>query len=286
MARPRILVSNDDGIQATGIQTLARALEDVGEVWVVAPSGERSAISHAISLHAPLRLEQVGERRFQCDGTPTDCVYLALNHVLPEAPDVVVSGVNHGPNLANDVIYSGTVSAAMEGSMYGHRALAVSLVLPDNSQDRAADSLRFDAAAQVAQELTEQVLKEPMPLGVLLNVNVPNRARSDLRGIKLTRLGYINWAEEVNVRHDPRGRPYYWIGGARLGHDAIDDSDNDAVADGYVSVTPVHYDLTDYRSFAYTRDVIRDLDAVPDNLGDQPLPHPVRPSATGKKVAK
>lgn len=270
----RILLSNDDGIHARGLETLARHMQEIGEVWVVAPDRERSATSHSISLHKPLRVRQVGERRYAVDGTPTDSVYLGLHHLLPEPPDVVVSGINHGPNLGNDVIYSGTVSAAMEGALFGYRAIAVSLCLPDTrSHDEAP---HFDTAAHFAAQLARAVYEKPMPRGVLLNVNVPNRPAEEVRGMKLCRLGFNDWAEEVTARVDPRGKPYYWIGGQRLGHDDVADSDVNTVEEGVIAITPIHYDLTDYRSFGYTRALsVEGFERVPDALGDQALPHPV-----------
>lgn len=266
---PRILVSNDDGIQALGIQTLAEHLTQIGEVWVVAPDRERSATSHSISLHKPLRLRRVAERRYCVDGTPTDSVYLALHHVMDAPPDVVVSGINHGSNLGNDVMYSGTVSAAMEGALFGYRAVAASLCLEGGGEDAPQ---HFEAAAQVLVHLVRGVLAKPMPPGVLLNVNVPNRPRTEMGGIKLTRLGYTAWEDRITARHDPRGRPYYWIGGERGAPDMTPDSDSMAVRAGQVSVTPVHFDVTDQRSFGYVRSLdLTGMKALPDGLGDQPL---------------
>ena len=277
MASYRILVANDDGIHAPGIQTLAEALGELGEVWVVAPDRERSATSHAISLHKPLRLREISARRFSVDGTPTDAVYMALHHILPGPPDIVVSGINDGPNLGNDVLYSGTVSAAMEGALFGHRAVAVSLCLPEvrNGPSTPGD---FAIAAEFARELVRKILAGPVPRGVLLNINVPYGPKDAIRGVKLCRLGYTDWADEVTARTDPRGKPYYWIGGDRLGHDDIAGSDNNAVAAGYIALTPIHYDITDYRSFSFARSIdVPGFDKAPDELGDQPLPHPVHP---------
>ncbi len=271
----RILLSNDDGVQAPGLRALAAALSPLGELWIAAPDRERSATSHAISLHKPLRVRQLGEREFALDGTPTDCVYLALHHLLPGPPDIVVSGINHGPNLGNDVLYSGTVSAAMEGALFGHRAIAVSLCLSEMQGGRLAEVKDFEVAARFAAGLARTVLERAMPLGVVLNVNVP---LGEPRGYKLSRLGYTNWADEVTPRKDPRGKPYYWIGGERLGHDDIADSDNNAVGAGYISVTPIHYDITDYRSFASTRALaVEGFAPQADGLGDAPLSHPVHP---------
>ncbi|MEO0814469.1 MAG: 5'/3'-nucleotidase SurE [Myxococcota bacterium] len=277
MAQPRILISNDDGIHARGIRTLAEALEPFGEVWVVAPDRERSATSHSISLHNPLRVREVGERRYTVDGTPTDSVYLALHHLLPGPPDVVFSGINHGPNLGNDVLYSGTVAAAMEGALFGYRAVAMSLCLNEKSRERQQPA-HFDTAGRVAADLMRGVMDRPMPPGVLLNVNVPDIPFEDVQGRKLCRLGFNDWAEAVDKRSDPRNRPYYWIGGSRSSRDEVEGSDVNAVADGQVSITPIHYDLTDYRSFNFVRELPSgELKTVPDGLGDQPLAHPVHP---------
>ncbi len=277
MAPLRILLSNDDGILAVGIRTLAAALRQVGEVWVVAPDRERSATSHAISLHRPLRVRKAGEREFSVDGTPTDCVYLGLHHLMDGPPDVVVSGINHGPNLGNDVLYSGTVSAAMEGALYGYRAIAVSLCVPETRNSRPLCEDDFAPAAAFAAQLVRSVASQPTLPGVLLNVNVPLGAAPDAR-YKLCRLGYTDWTDAVTERLDPRHKPYYWIGGDRTGHDAIVDSDNNAIAAGFIAVTPLHYDITDYRSFAFTRRLeVSGFVREGDELGDEPLPHPIHP---------
>ncbi|MEK7705864.1 MAG: 5'/3'-nucleotidase SurE, partial [Myxococcota bacterium] len=199
---------------------------------------------------------------------------------LPEPPDLVVGGINHGPNLGNDVLYSGTVSVAMEGALFGRGAIAVSLCLPDSVRGRTLEAVDFAVAAEFVAKLADAVVAEPMPPGVLLNVNVPYLERAGVRGHKLCRLGYTDWADAVTERHDPRGRPYYWIAGQRNGTDAIGDSDNAAVDDGYISVTPIHYDVTDYRSFTYARHLaLAGFDRARDALGDVTLPHPVHPKA-------
>lgn len=277
MTQPRILVSNDDGIHARGLRTLAESLEDLGEVWVVGPDRERSATSHSISLHHPLRIREVGERRFAVDGTPTDSVYLALHHVLPAPPDIVFSGINHGPNLGNDVLYSGTVSAAMEGALFGHRAVAISLCLSERSKKRESPP-HFQAAGEVARRIFHGVMSDSMPPGVLLNVNVPDVPFGELGGTRLCRLGFNDWAEAVTERRDPRERPYYWIGGSRNARDDVDGSDVNAIDEGLVAITPIHYDLTDYRSFAYVRGLdLGGIERMEDGLGDGALEHPVHP---------
>ncbi len=271
MNHPLILVSNDDGVHADGIRILAEHLGILGEVWVVAPDRERSASSHAISLHVPLRLRQLGERTFCVDGTPADSVYLGLRHILQRPPDLVVCGINHGANLGNDVIYSGTVSAAMEGALLGHRSIAVSLCM-DSGEPQSVS--HFETAGEVAVEVARASLeRKRLPTGSLLNVNVPNLPRPRLAGMKLSRLGYTAWSKTVDVREDPRGIPYFWIGGERFGQDETPDSDNAAVRAGYVSITPIHYDVTDYRAFGYVRDLpLRDIRTAADGLGAGPLP--------------
>lgn len=233
---PVILVSNDDGHQAAGIQALAAAMADLGEVWVVAPEAEQSASSHAISIHRPLRIREVRPRWFAVDGTPTDCSYVAINHVLKDRrPRLMVSGINHGPNLADDVTYSGTVAAAMEASLLGVPAVAFSLV--------AGQEFEFKAAARFAGSLAEAALARPLPPSMLLNVNIP--AGPVLRGYAVTRLGKHSYGFDVIEKVDPRGRKYYWIGGNEYQHEDIPGSDCNAVLrEGIVSVTPLHLDLT------------------------------------------
>ena len=276
LKRPQVLLSNDDGIAAYGLRALKNQLEATYDVWVVAPDRERSATSHAISLHKPLRIQKLGEREFSVDGTPTDCVYMGLHHLLPEAPSLVLSGINHGPNLGNDVLYSGTVSAAMEGAMFGYPAIATSLCLPEQRQGLTLDIHSFATAAACVADLAHAVLAQRLPPGVVLNVNIPFKKREELVGFKLCRLGYTDWADAVSVRNDPRGKPYFWIGGERTGHDDIADSDNNNIAQDFVTLTPIHYDLTDYRSFSTVRNLqVPGWNNGIDNLGDAPLPHPV-----------
>ncbi len=231
----RVLLSNDDGVHAAGLAALAGAFAD-DEVWIVAPDREQSASSHAISLHRPLRLVEVGPRRFAVDGTPTDAVYMGLNHVLKGArPDVVVSGVNHGPNLANDVHYSGTVAAAMEAALLGVHAIAVSLAGPPPHE--------FAEAARFAAAFARRVVSSPPPAPLLLNVNVPP---GPVRGYRFVRLGRRMYGNEVVEKTDPRGRKYYWIGGeGGATNEDIPGSDcNVATRERLVSVTPLHLDST------------------------------------------
>jgi 5'-nucleotidase len=237
-SRPRILVSNDDGVTSEGIQALAEAMAPLGEVWVVAPENEQSASSHALSLHRPLRIKQVRERWFAVDGTPSDCAYLAINHVMKGIkPTLMVSGINHGANLADDVTYSGTVAAAMESSILGVPSIAFSLVARKDHQ--------FGPPARFAAKLAAAVLAAPkLPPRMLLNVNFPNGV--ELSGYRITRLGKHTYGFEVVEKTDPRGRKYYWIGGSEYEHHDIPGSDCNAVhLDRVASITPLHLDLTD-----------------------------------------
>jgi 5'/3'-nucleotidase len=232
-----ILVSNDDGILADGVKALAEAMEGLdGEVWVVAPEVEQSATSHAISIHRPLRIRQVRDRWYAVDGTPTDCSYIAINHILKgRRPRLVVSGINHGPNLADDVTYSGTVAAAMEASILGVPAIAFSLV--------ARERFEFGPAARFARALVRAALAQDLSPNMLLNVNVPG---GEPRGYEVTRLGKHSYGWDVVEKVDPRGRKYYWIGGNEYQHEDIPGSDCNAVLrDRLVSVTPLQLDLTD-----------------------------------------
>ena len=233
----RLLLCNDDGIHAGGLQALMEAVSDLAEVWVVAPEQEQSATSHSLSLHHPLRIRPLGERRFAVDGTPADCVYVAVNHLMKEGrPDLVLSGINHGPNLADDVIYSGTVAAAMEGSLLNVPSVAFSLV--------ARRSFEFEHAARFARALVAAALQRELPRRLLLNVNVPGQ-RAPL-GYQVTRLGQHRYGADVVEKVDPRGRPYYWIGGTGYEHVPEKGTDVTAVLDeGMVSVTPIKLDLTD-----------------------------------------
>jgi 5'-nucleotidase len=231
----RVLLSNDDGVHSAGLRALAAAF-DGDDVWVTAPDREQSASSHAISLHRPLRMIEVAPRWFAVDGTPTDAVYMGLNLVLKGArPDVVVSGVNHGPNLGNDVLYSGTVAAAMEAALLGVHAVAVSLAGPPPHE--------FEHAARFAASLARRILERPPPAPLLLNVNVPP---GPVRGYRFVRLGRRTYGSEVVEKVDPRGRKYYWIGGeGGPTNEDIPGSDcNAALRERIVSVTPLHLDST------------------------------------------
>ncbi len=243
-----ILVSNDDGIHSAGLQALEAALQTVGEVYTVAPDREQSAVSHALSLHRPLRIEELGPHRFAVDGTPTDCVNLAVKGFLPVRPQLVVSGINKGANLGDDITYSGTVSAAIEGALLGIPSIAISLVT-------WTPPFHFAAAAEFAAMLAREVSAQGLPADTLLNVNVPNLPPQEIKGYRFTRQGKRRYSETIDVRVDPRGRKYYWIGGDDLGFDPDEGTDCVAVHDGFISVTPLHVDLTNYRALHEMRDL-------------------------------
>ncbi len=236
-----ILVCNDDGVRSDGIQALARALQPLGDVYIVAPDREQSAAGHSLTLHRPLRVEEIAPRQFAVDGTPTDCVNLAVSGILPGRPGLVVSGINKGANLGDDITYSGTVSAAMEGTLFGIPSIAVSLA------GRA--TFDFGPAADFAAHLVARVLEHGLPPDTLLNVNVPERPREDMTGFRITRQGKRRYGEALVEKLDPRGKKYYWIGGDELGFVHEPGTDYAAILDGAVSITPVHLDLTHYPSF-------------------------------------
>ncbi len=232
----KILVSNDDGYMARGIIALAEALSEIADVMVMAPDRNHSGASNSLTLHSPLRVHQAGDDRYFVNGTPSDCVHLALSGYLADDPDIVVSGVNHGANLGDDVIYSGTVAAAMEGRFLGLPAIAVSLV--------GRHGKHFDTAARVACDLVKRLQKNPLAGDVILNVNVPDLPFDELAGVEVTRLGFRHRSEPLVEEQDPRGRTIYWIGPAGPGQDAGPGTDFEAVERGAVAVTPLKVDLT------------------------------------------
>ena len=238
MSRPRIIVTNDDGIFSEGIERLAASLATVGDVFTVAPDQERSAAGHSLTLHHPLRAKLIGPQRWSVDGTPTDCVNWGVLHLLKdERPKLLFSGINLGLNLGDDVTYSGTVSAAFEGTLLGIPSVAVS--------QEIETGFTFDAAMRFAERLARHVLEEPLPAGTLINVNVP---AGEPQGLRVARLGKRRYGETVIEKTDPRGRPYYWIGSTIPAGDLEEGTDITAVAEKYISMTPLHLDLTDYRS--------------------------------------
>ncbi len=238
---PKILVTNDDGYFSGGIAALVRALEAVGEVSVVAPASEQSATAHSLTLTRPLRARQIAERRYTVDGTPTDCVMLALTNILPHRPDIVVSGINHGANLGDDVTYSGTVAGAFEAAIFKLPGIAVSLTAREGD---------FTHAANFAADLTRRVLSEGLSEGTILNVNIPP---GEIRGARLTHQGVASATPEIVEGVDPRGKSYYWIGVQKLSWKEDRSSDYAAVEEGLVSITPLRTDLTDYRTLEMLR---------------------------------
>lgn len=234
----RILVTNDDGIQSPGITALAKALAGIGEVWIVAPDRERTAVAHAVTLHKPLRLHQMAPRVFAVNGTPVDCVNLALLKIMPKRPVIVVSGINKGVNLGDDVMYSGTVSAAMEGTILGVPSVAVS--------QEGLDTFRFDVGATYAARVVRLVLAKGLPEETLLNVNIPDRARREIKGVRVTCLSRRRFHNPIIEKHDPHGRKYYWIAGKRVSWSRSKDADHEAIEEGMVSVTPIRLDSTNH----------------------------------------
>ncbi len=234
-----ILLSNDDGIQSEGLTALETILAKVGDIFTVAPDRAQSSMSHALTLHRPLRVYELAPRRLAVNGTPVDCVKLSLTGLLPMKPDLVVSGINQGPNLGDDIIYSGTVSAAIEGALLGIPAIAVSLV--------AFKNFDFRAAAEFTATLVEHIAARGIPPKTLLNVNIPPCAKKEIKGWRVTRMGKRHYSENIVERVDPRGGKYYWIGGDDLGFADEEGTDCKTVAEGYVSVTPLQVDLTDYK---------------------------------------
>ena len=240
--RPLILVSNDDGITAPGIRVLVECMKELGEVVVVAPDSPQSGMGHAITINHPLRLvksDYFGDEvlAYQCSGTPADCVKLALDKVLPRRPDLLVSGINHGSNSSINVIYSGTMSAAVEGAIDGLQAVGFSLLDYSMEPD-------FTASAHVVTQVAKGVLKNKLPADTLLNVNIPKVTKEELKGIKICRQAKAKWVEEFDQREDPYGRHYFWLTGEFVNMDHGEDTDEWALKHGYASVVPVQFDMT------------------------------------------
>lgn len=243
MNRLRILVTNDDGIQAPGLRSLVQALSQIGSVLVAAPDQERSATGHAITMYQPLRAKATevpgAEAAYAISGTPADCVKLAVDTLYPEQIDLVVSGINRGANLATDVLYSGTVSAALEAVMLGLPAIALSLAELVNPV--------FEPVASIARELIPAMWEKSWPADTLLNINVPSLARAQLRGLKVTTLGQLRYHNPILERQDPWGGTYYWLAGQEPEDNNQEPTDVWAIKNGYISLTPIQFDLTDYR---------------------------------------
>ncbi|QIA64253.1 5'/3'-nucleotidase SurE [Vibrio astriarenae] len=244
----KILLSNDDGVHAEGIHQLADALRDIAEITIVAPDRNRSGASNSLTLEQPLRVAEIAPRVFSVQGTPTDCVHFALNELMKDdLPDLVLSGINHGANLGDDTLYSGTVAAAMEGHFLGVQSIAFSLVGKNH----------FAQAAKVARTLVEQHLAQPIPTNRLLNVNIPDKKCDDFE-IKITRLGARHHAENMIKQQDPRGHDIYWLGPPGKEQDAGEGTDFHAVEHGYVSITPLQVDLTAHESIRAMNEWLKD----------------------------
>jgi len=245
--KPLILVTNDDSINAAGIKALINTMCEIGEVVVVAPDSPQSGMGHAITLDAPLRLKEIkakGHKEYICSGTPVDCVKLAVNVVLQRKPDLLVSGINHGSNASINVIYSGTMSAAVEGALEGIPAIGFSLV--DYTQD--AD---FSVVQKYAKIIAQNALDKGMPPRTCINVNFPAIPEEQLKGVRVCRQANGNWQEEFDVREDPAGKKYYWLTGVFVNYDKGKDTDEWALANGYVSIVPVQYDLTAHHAVPF-----------------------------------
>ncbi|MCP9470027.1 MAG: 5'/3'-nucleotidase SurE [Nitrospira sp.] len=234
----RILVTNDDGIQSAGLMALAEAMAKLGEVWIVAPDRERTAVAHAVTLHKPLRVHPLGKRTYSVSGTPVDCVNLAVLKIMPEPPRLVVSGINRGVNLGDDVLYSGTVSAAVEGTILGVASMAVS--------QEGRDRFRFEVGAYFSARVARLILEKGVPEETLLNLNIPDRPLRSIAGVRVTALSRRRFDNPIIEKVDPHGRTYYWIAGTRLSWSRSKDSDHEAIAEGAVSLTPLRLDTTNY----------------------------------------
>ena len=250
---PRILVTNDDGVHSDGIRALADALRPLGDVTVVAPIQEASAIGHALTLQRPLRVEVIAPNIFAIDGTPTDCVNVAITHILKDKPDLIVSGINKGWNLGDDVTYSGTVSGALEGALLSIPSIAL-------SAERVGNSYEFGPSARAAAVVAEAVLDRGMPKFTLLNINVPAGRN---KGFRVTVQARRNHVTSVSERHDPRQRAYYWIEEGQNEWEPHDRSDYQAVRDGYISITPLQPDMTAHDAMQYVEDLPLAARAIP-----------------------
>lgn len=240
-----ILVTNDDGFFSKGIQILAESLQELGEVYIVAPDRDRSAVSHALTMHRPLKIDLIRERCYSVNGTPTDCVVVGIKKLLPRLPDLVVSGINKGANLGEDITYSGTVSAAIEGTILGVPSFAVSLV--------GERPFRYEVAAYYAIKIAKFILEKKLPKDTLLNVNVPNKPLEEIAGIRVTKQGKRSYENSIHEIYSPWGEKQYWIGGGVISWYELEGTDIQAVVSGFVSVTPLHIDLTNYNAVDYLK---------------------------------
>jgi 5'-nucleotidase len=240
---PLILLTNDDGINSPGLTALRKALRPLGRVVVVAPDRDNSAVSHALTMNRPLRVRKISNAVYTLEGTPTDCVAIALGKILKKKPDILISGINSGPNLGDDISYSGTVSAAVEGTMYSIPSLAVSLA--------CKPPYDFTHAAKITAKLAAMILARGLPENTLMNVNIPKKASA---GTRITRQGRRLWEGSIHETFDPHGRLHYWIGGGTPVKDTAPDTDVHAIQTGYISITPIHLDLTNHEGIFYLKD--------------------------------
>ena len=247
---PTILVTNDDGISSPGIKILSKTLKSIGEVYVVAPETEQSAVAHALTLHRPLKSEKTGKNTYYINGTPTDCVIIGVNKLLPFKPDIIVSGINNGGNLGDNLTYSGTVAAAIEGTLLGIPSIAISLATEyQNNHGLRKLTAGFNRAADCAKKIVKKIIETGLPKDTLLNINVPDLA--EIKGTKITKQGKLVYDNGIQEISDPRGKECYWIGGGEPQWKRGGDTDLDAIHKGYISITPVHLDLTNYKAMKY-----------------------------------
>jgi 5'-nucleotidase len=242
-----ILITNDDGIHSPGLAALKKGLAPLGRIVVVAPDRDNSAISHALTMHRPLRLTELESDVYTLDGTPTDCVSIALSKVFDHPPDLLVSGINNGPNIGDDITYSGTVSAAIEGTMYAVASLAVSMA--------GEPPFEYTHSEPIIRQLARKVLDNGLPASTLMNVNIPDRV--PVKGIKVTRQGRRIWKQAVQEVTDPRGRMHYWIGGGTPLLDSGKDTDVHVLSEGFVSISPIHLDLTNHEGISYFKEDLK-----------------------------
>ena len=243
-----ILLTNDDGINAPGLAALAGMISSMADCYTVAPDRERSASGHSLTIHKPLRVTEISPKKYSLNGTPTDCVAIGVSKILPRKPDLIISGINNGPNLGDDITYSGTVAAAMEGTIMNIPSIAVSI----NATNGLAPI--FESAAKVVNEIALMVLKEHLPYDTLLNVNVPNLPHEQIKGTRLTRQGKRVYDNAIQDSYSPWKEKYYWIGGGTPYWEHDVDTDMCAVMDGFVSITPLHLDLTNYSAMELIKD--------------------------------
>ena len=238
-----ILVTNDDGVHSPGIIALSKAMKNLGDIYIVAPDRERSAAAHSLTMHRPLKAEEIREHVFSVNGTPTDCVTLGINKLLPERPHLIVSGINKGANLGDDITYSGTVAAAIEGTIFGIPSIAFSLL--------ANKHYHFETGSFFASKIADYVLTHSLPYDTLLNVNIPNKHKQEIQGIQLTRQGKRIYENSIQEMLNPWGEKHFWIGGGKMYWEHGEDTDMEAVQRDFVSITPIHLDLTNHSALMF-----------------------------------